>query len=117
MTDDSKGPPYEGLDGARLVVGLDLATPPGQVSAAQLLRFETMPDGTTRAFRVAPPPAKPTDAELLEAARRLLWELIDDDGAELHEIDDDGRQFCPEDSTCTCPRVAVANRILAGWKP
>ncbi len=69
---------YEGLDGARLVVGLDLATPPGQASAAQLLRFETMPDGTTRAFRVTPAPAKPTDAdaELLEVLRDFAIEAM-----------------------------------------
>lgn len=63
----------------------------------------------------SPAPTPPTDAELLDQARALLWDLIDNDGAELHDFFDD--HFCPEDDTCTCLRAAAANRILEGWKP
>lgn len=55
----------------------------------------------------------PTDAELLEQARALLWELYDIDGAELHATEE---CFDRAETFCACPRVATFERIMKGWK-
>lgn len=111
MTDDSKGPDVEVLDQLARAGTQERDATPLAVS------FERMPDGTTRVFRIATARVPPTDAELLEQARCLLWELIEEQGAELHDLLDNDTALCPEDDTCTCPRVAAANRILHGWTP
>lgn len=49
------------------------------------------------------------DAELLNAARELLADLVDSDGInDLHVTDE-----CIE---CECPRAVAINRIMRGWK-
>lgn len=55
----------------------------------------------------------PSDSELLEQARALLWELYDSDGAELHATDE---CFERAETFCACPRVAAFERIMKGWK-